>query len=77
MLTRFARWWLARKVDRSAVVVSRVGECVCGAEVSGDQLHTVIAAPEDDDDLGVGAGGTFMAADFCPEHCPGGCRQGC
>lgn len=75
MLTRLARWWLNRKARH--VPAGRVGECVCGTKVSGTDLHLVVAVPEDDERLGVGAGGTFMAADFCADCCPGGCRQGC
>lgn len=62
-------WWAAR--GRGPV-----GECVCGKEVRGRQLHVVAAVSTDDQALGID-GMTAMSADFCSEHCPGGCLRGC
>lgn len=75
MLTRFARWWLARKERRQRRPAE--GECVCGRQVSGKHLHRVVALSSDDAALGIEGGGTAMSADFCREHCPGGCTRGC
>lgn len=79
MLTRLARWWLARRERpepaRPAILS---GECICGKAVIGDDLHLVVALSDDDAALGIEAGGqTAMSADFCDEHCPGGCVRGC
>lgn len=52
------------------------GECICGLLVGGDDLHRLVAA-QDDGALGISEGGSFMSADFCADHCPGGCLQGC
>lgn len=79
MLTRLARWWLARKVrDVEVVVIEAVEECeTCGAELRGDDVHAIVAH-FDDAALGLdGSGGTMGRADFCAEHCPGGCARGC
>ena len=82
MITRLARWWLNRKEQRAepgahtGEAYSYKGECICGAEVSGDDLHVVVALADDDAKLGI-EGSTAMSADFCGEHCPGGCRLGC
>ena len=54
----------------------RMQECeVCGKPAD----HRLIAHATDDARLAGGAvmGGTIMAADYCAEHCPGGCLQGC
>lgn len=81
MLTRLAAWWLARAersrgAEPSVAVMS--GECICGLEVAGDDLHLVVALSTDDAAIGVDGGGrTAMSADFCAEHCPGGCLLGC
>lgn len=70
MLTRLARWWLNRK----AKPAQHLEECeVCG----GPADHRIVSGSEDDDVLGIIDGGTMMAADFCAEHCVGGCRKGC
>jgi hypothetical protein len=53
-----------------------IGECICGRQVAGDDWHIIVAFQDDDEELGI-QGGTAMSADFCAEHCPGGCRQGC
>lgn len=80
MISRLARWWLARH-DKPALPptpAETVGWCCapgCGAEVTGDDRHVVVAFP--DDDLGITEGATGMAAEYCPEHCPGGCNHGC
>lgn len=77
MLTRLARWWLARKVRDVKITVVRAEECErCGALVSGDALHTIVSISDDDRELGID-GSTAVSADFCAEHCPGGCRRGC
>lgn len=72
-------WALTR--PRPPARPARVDECVCGLEVWGDALHLVVSAGEDDEHLGItggrDGGGTFMAAAFCAEHCPGGCLRGC
>lgn len=75
MLTRLARWWLARK-DRRARRPAE-GECVCGKLVSGRKLHLVVALSSDDASLGIEGGRTAVSADFCADHCPGGCTRGC
>ena len=73
MLTRLARWWLTRKQPAPPV---HVDECeVLGCDTPAD--HRLVADFDDDEALGVEAGGTLMAADYCAEHCPGGCRKGC
>lgn len=82
MLTRLARWWLRRSEARRdrrkpPMRPSLVGECICGKQVAGPNLHMVIAHSDDDADLGITDGGTAMSADFCAEHCPGGCVLGC
>lgn len=51
-------------------------ECVCGLEVSGDDLHLVVSQGRSSE-ANAGDGGTFMAAAFCATHCPGGCLKGC
>lgn len=79
MLTRLAHWWLARKEARHAPPKPAVlaGECICGKELHGDDLHLVVALSRDDAALGIEGGRTAMSADFCAEHCPGGCSQSC
>lgn len=57
----------------------RHGWCeICGTELHGRQLHEVIDAGVDDDGIlsaqELMGGGTAMVAEFCGEHCPGGCR---
>lgn len=56
-------------------------ECVCGRLVARGSLehHLVVSIPGDDAALAGGpvTGGSAVVADFCPEHCPGGCNQGC
>ena len=59
----------------------RHGWCeVCGIELHGPQLHEVTDADVDDDGIlttgELMGGGTAMTAEFCGEHCPGGCRDG-
>ncbi len=78
MITRLARWWLARK-DRRPKVPAYVpsGECICGKVVTGEGLHVVVALQEDDVLAEAGGGASAMSADFCVEHCPGGCMRGC
>lgn len=73
VLSRLARWWLARKATPALTV--RLEECeVCGEPAD----HRIVSGYDDDTALGMGeSGGTMMAADFCAEHCPGGCRRGC
>lgn len=51
--------------------------CECSAELTEAERH-VIVSEGDFSDVGERmAGGWFMAATLCAEHCPGGCRQGC
>lgn len=79
MLSRLARWWLARAERRAAQPAEPPrlsGECICGAVVTGDDLHLIVAISDDDTALGI-EGSTAMSADFCAEHCPGGCLRGC
>lgn len=84
MLSRLARWWLTRDVRRMLRRQAREpyvpqGECCapsCGLYVEGDDLHRIVALSDDDAALGI-EGQTGMAADFCDEHCPGGCLHGC
>jgi hypothetical protein len=80
VLSRLARWWLARaERGRKPDPYVPSGECCapgCGVEVRGDALHAVVELSTDDDALGID-GQTGMAADYCGEHCPGGCRHGC
>lgn len=75
MLSRLARWWLSRAERRAArrapVWVAECETCEAPAE------HRLVAASGDDEALGITDGGTLMAADFCAEHCPGGCTLGC
>lgn len=55
-----------------------VGECCapgCGIEVEGDSRHVVVEIPGDV--YAVEGVNTGMAAEYCLEHCPGGCRIGC
>jgi hypothetical protein len=74
VLTRLARWWLARKVRKAGVEITVVDECeVCGEPA----VHRIVSGSQDDAALGITEGGTLMAADFCAEHCPGGCLRGC
>lgn len=82
MLSRLARWWLRRaeakrEARRPPFKMTLPGECICGKEVAGPNLHMVIALSDDDASLGIKDGQTAMSADFCAEHCPGGCTQGC
>jgi hypothetical protein len=88
MIARLARWWLLRKGLAVELAPeddplepeywNPVGECICGLQVAGDDWHIVVAFSDDDDSLGMaGDGGTAMSADFCAQHCPGGCRRGC
>lgn len=79
VLTRVARWWLARAERRRRVATGPAmgGECVCGRVVFGEDWHLVVAESADDAALGIEGGQTAMSADFCAEHCPGGCRLGC
>jgi hypothetical protein len=82
MLTRLARWWLARKERRAPGPPPYVlrGECCapgCGVALVDGQVHLVGARSTDDERLGIDTGGTAMSADFCAEHCPGGCVLGC
>jgi hypothetical protein len=82
MLTRLARWWLARKERRAPGPPPYVlrGECCapgCGVALVDGQVHLVGARSTDDERLGIDTGGTAMSADFCAEHCPGGCQHGC
>lgn len=57
----------------------RRGECCapgCGLEVAGDDLHVIASRGHDDGDIGMdvsGGAGTGVSAEFCAEHCPGGC----
>lgn len=58
----------------------RHGWCeVCGDELHGDQLHEVTDADLDGDGAlstqELMGGGTAMTAEFCGDHCPGGCRH--
>jgi hypothetical protein len=79
MLTRLARWWLNRTARREpppSQYRPRVGECICGRQLAGEDLHVVVAAADDDQALGI-EGQTAMSADFCSSHCPGGCLRGC
>lgn len=77
MIARLARWWLARAERKAATRAPvRTVECVCGEEVPYPDAHVVVSLPDDDAELGI-SGHTGMAADFCAEHCPGGCRRGC
>lgn len=81
MLSRLARWWLRRSEARKdrrkpPMRPSMVGECICGKVIAGPDLHMVIAICDDDHHLGI-EGSTAMSADFCAEHCPGGCVLGC
>lgn len=79
MLTRLARWWLSRKERRESAPErpSLAGECICGRQLHGDDLHLVVALSSDDEALGIEGGRTAVSADFCAEHCPGGCLRGC
>lgn len=43
-------------------------------EVCADVADHRVVSILDDDPV---QGGTAMAADFCAEHCPGGCLAGC
>lgn len=54
----------------------RHGWCeTCGVELSGADLHEVVATFDDSDlDVDTGGGGTGIAAEYCAVHCPGGCR---
>lgn len=55
-------------------------ECICGRVMAagGPDHHIVTATFDDDAQLAGGAiGSTGMSADFCPQHCPGGCNLGC
>lgn len=63
---RLRRWWR----DRHRIV----DECECGAELRLRDRHLLVAAHDAPDG---GPGGTFMAAAFCAEHCPGRCQRGC
>jgi hypothetical protein len=78
VLTRLARWWLARRErrQRAPEAPRLAGECICGRELHGEDLHLVVAVSDDDSALGID-GHTAMSADFCAEHCPGGCTLGC
>jgi hypothetical protein len=76
-LRRLVAWFRPRPWEHPSTYVSRGGECVCGRLVEGDDWHLLVAGGGDDGTLGMGDGGSFMSADFCPAHCPGGCRQGC
>lgn len=42
--------------------------CQCGTEVPVSRAHIVAKVYDDSE------GGTIVAAAYCPEHCPGGCR---
>jgi hypothetical protein len=87
MLSRLAKWWLLRTGEAVRLVEfddpevdddgwNPTGECVCGKQVAGADWHLVVAVAEDDAALGID-GGSAMSADFCADHCPGGCRWGC
>jgi hypothetical protein len=76
MISRLARWWLNRTKARPVPEYLPLGECICGKRVAGADWHLIVAG-QDDQSLGIGDGGSFMSADFCADHCPGGCRQGC
>lgn len=79
MLTRLARWWIARSERRRAPDVDArvVGECTtCAADLTADQRHTLVSLADDDAVLGI-EGQTAMSADYCGGHCPGGCTRGC
>lgn len=84
MLSRLARWWLRRAEPvrpeddpLEPEYWNPTGQCVCGKHVSGPDWHIVVAIMDDDEDIGATYGQTAMSADFCSEHCPGGCRLGC
>lgn len=81
-------WWAPQPTNPSnpgqpserGHVDRRHGWCeVCGIELRGPQLHEVIDAGVDDDGIlttsELMGGGTAMVAEFCAEHCPGGCRH--
>lgn len=83
MLTRLARWWLNRRTRPSPVSEPALyvpwGECAavgCGVELHGDDIHVLVRMSEDDELLGI-EGQTAVSADYCGEHCPGGCQHGC
>lgn len=62
-----------RRTQPEAESAGRRGWCqICGREVRGRALHEVRRGQ---DDTEISDGGTWMAAEFCPEHCPGGCLQ--
>lgn len=75
-----------------AITVVRVGDpCVeCGRKLADGQVlegeeilydvqHRVVERPGDEleADLSRNGGGTAFIADFCPNHCPGGCKREC
>lgn len=78
MITRLACWWIDRKERRKAPPPrhKHVGECICGRQVAGDDLHMIVSVSEDDKRLGI-EGSTAVSADFCADHCPGGCELRC
>lgn len=71
-MNRLRRWWRARRRPIDAFP----DECQCGKVLTRAERHRVIDTG-DDERLEITAGGTFMSADFCAEHCPGGCDRGC
>lgn len=77
-----AAYWLMRGVlslvdlhlHKPAPPPTRYEECERCGEVA---THRVVSTGDDDERLGISQGGTMMSADFCAEHCPGRCLQGC
>lgn len=69
MIRRVWRRWR----DRNRIVA----ECECGAQLTRRARHLLVSHSADDEVLGIDGGGTLMAASFCGEHCPGGCKRGC
>lgn len=61
-----------------------VYECVCGKRMTLRQSHRFVSLmaneelEDSDEGFVMGGGeGTGMSADYCDEHCPGGCNKGC
>lgn len=63
-------WLHAREASRS-VVEPVVGECeTCGKDLTAAELWELREFPDDDADLEIRGGGTYMSAAYCEVHFP-------
>ncbi len=51
----------------------------CSTPLEGENHHQIVDRAIDDSeaDIRKNGGGTAMVADYCSEHCTGGCNRGC